>query len=254
MNNKRLAIFLGAAALHSVNSFAQTTRNAQVVAGGYVAVVSEVKDGICESCPTYHTEKHAALHKDSRLKADDEVRCFSPAYAKANYVTKDGTPIEGGAFIVKGEAWRPVGNAGSPEDNDLTEPRMGVQASNHADGGVTMSTDPAKVADVEQEAQDLQASQQVTSSQQHSTQMKFHDHAEVLNLANLALASRVRKSLAKAKGISVQNISVRAQGGQVILGGTVPEQPQLEKATEVAKGVAGVTSVRNTLVVHPLGN
>jgi hyperosmotically inducible periplasmic protein len=71
--------------------------------------------------------------------------------------------------------------------------------------------------------------------------------------ANRALQKKVRSALSKAKGVSVANITVRAVDGAVILQGTVPEQAQSDKATEVAKGVAGVTSVKNALSIRPEG-
>ncbi|WP_322014775.1 BON domain-containing protein [Paraburkholderia sp. J12] len=71
--------------------------------------------------------------------------------------------------------------------------------------------------------------------------------------ANRALGRKVRAALAKDKDISVANITVRAKDGAVILQGTVPEQTQIDRATEVAKGVAGVTSVKNALTIRPVG-
>jgi osmotically-inducible protein OsmY len=71
--------------------------------------------------------------------------------------------------------------------------------------------------------------------------------------ANRALQKKVRAALSKAKGVSVANITVRARDGAVTLQGTVPEQAQSDKATEVAKGVAGVTSVKNALSIRPEG-
>ncbi|WP_322042213.1 BON domain-containing protein [Paraburkholderia sp. J67] len=71
--------------------------------------------------------------------------------------------------------------------------------------------------------------------------------------ANRALSRKVRGALAKDKEISVANITVRAKDGAVILQGTVPEQGQVDRATEVAKGVAGVTSVKNALTIRPVG-
>jgi hyperosmotically inducible protein len=47
----------------------------------------------------------------------------------------------------------------------------------------------------------------------------------------------------------VSSISVRARGGAVTLTGSVPEQGQIDAAGDVAKGVAGVTSVSNKLTV-----
>jgi osmotically-inducible protein OsmY len=71
--------------------------------------------------------------------------------------------------------------------------------------------------------------------------------------ANRALAKEVRRALSKTKNLSTSNITVTAKGGAVTLAGTVPEAPQIEKAGEVAKGVAGVTSVKNALTIREIG-
>lgn len=71
--------------------------------------------------------------------------------------------------------------------------------------------------------------------------------------ANRALSRKVRAALAKDKDVSVANITVRAKDGAVTLQGTVPEQSQVDRAAEVAKGVAGVTSVNNALTIRPIG-
>ena len=71
--------------------------------------------------------------------------------------------------------------------------------------------------------------------------------------ANRALGRKVRSALAKTKGVSVANINVRARGGAVTLAGTVPDQSQVDLATQAAQGVAGVTSVKNALTVRPVG-
>lgn len=71
--------------------------------------------------------------------------------------------------------------------------------------------------------------------------------------ANRALSRKVRAALAKDKNISVANITVRAKDGAIVLQGTVPEQGQVDHAAEVAKGVAGVTSVKNALTIRPVG-
>jgi osmotically-inducible protein OsmY len=51
----------------------------------------------------------------------------------------------------------------------------------------------------------------------------------------------------------VTNITVRARGGAVTLAGTVPEQPQVDLATQAAQAVPGVTSVKNALSIRPVG-
>ncbi|MGF6774249.1 hyperosmotically inducible protein [Paraburkholderia sp. GAS199] len=71
--------------------------------------------------------------------------------------------------------------------------------------------------------------------------------------ANRALGRKVRSALSKTKGLSVANITVRARGGAVTLAGSVPEQPQVDLATQAAQGVAGVTSVKNALTIRPVG-
>lgn len=71
--------------------------------------------------------------------------------------------------------------------------------------------------------------------------------------ANRALGHKVRSALSKTKGLSVANITVRARGGAVTLAGTVPEQSQVDMATQAAQGVPGVTSVKNALTVRSIG-
>ena len=71
--------------------------------------------------------------------------------------------------------------------------------------------------------------------------------------ANRKLAKDVRRALAHAKDVSVGNITVRAVSGAVTLAGTVPDEAQVDKATKITQGVAGVTSVRNALTVRPVG-
>ncbi|WP_114815020.1 BON domain-containing protein [Paraburkholderia kururiensis] len=71
--------------------------------------------------------------------------------------------------------------------------------------------------------------------------------------ANRALQKKVRAALARAKGVSVANITVRANNGAVTLAGTVPDASQIDLATQAAQGVAGVTSVKNALTVRSEG-
>lgn len=73
--------------------------------------------------------------------------------------------------------------------------------------------------------------------------------AKTVKKANRALGRKVRSALAKAQGINVASIAVRAHGGAVTLTGSVPDQGQVDKAGEIAKGVSGVTSVTNKLTV-----
>ncbi|ABC38767.1 transport-associated domain protein [Burkholderia thailandensis E264] len=69
--------------------------------------------------------------------------------------------------------------------------------------------------------------------------------------SNRKLGYAVRKAISKVNGVNVSNITVRARGGVVTLGGSVPDASQIDKAVEAAKGVAGVVSVNNKLSVQP---
>jgi hyperosmotically inducible periplasmic protein len=71
--------------------------------------------------------------------------------------------------------------------------------------------------------------------------------------ANHALEKKVRAALDHAKDIKPENIVVRARGGAVTLEGSVPDSSQVDKATQVAQGVAGVTSVKNALTIKEPG-
>ncbi|SDI73073.1 BON domain-containing protein [Paraburkholderia phenazinium] len=77
--------------------------------------------------------------------------------------------------------------------------------------------------------------------------------AKATKASNRALERSVRKTLSKTKGLSVTNITVRARSGAVTLEGSVPEQPQVDLATQAAQGVAGVTSVKNALTIRAIG-
>lgn len=78
-------------------------------------------------------------------------------------------------------------------------------------------------------------------------------NAKTTKKADRALGLQVRKALAKAQGFNVSNVFVRARGGVVTLTGTVPDGAQIPQAEEVAKGVAGVTSVNNKLTLGTQG-
>jgi hyperosmotically inducible periplasmic protein len=68
--------------------------------------------------------------------------------------------------------------------------------------------------------------------------------------ADRALQKRVRAVLAKDKEINAANIVVRAHAGAVTLEGNVTSQDDLFRAEEIAKGVAGVNSVKNALTIR----
>jgi osmotically-inducible protein OsmY len=73
--------------------------------------------------------------------------------------------------------------------------------------------------------------------------------AKSVRKADRKLGYSVRRALAKAQGIDVRGIVVRSRGGAITLTGTVPDQSQIDRAADVARGVEGVTSVTNRLTV-----
>ena len=70
--------------------------------------------------------------------------------------------------------------------------------------------------------------------------------------ANRALSKKVLGTLSKG-GIKTSGVHVIAKGGAVVLEGSVPDPTQIEKAGELAKGVQGVTSVKNSLILKEEG-
>ncbi|CAD6518790.1 hypothetical protein LMG27952_01062 [Paraburkholderia hiiakae] len=98
-------------------------------------------------------------------------------------------------------------------------------------------------------AQDDAASGATAGAQQQAT--PSHALSKQEKAANRALSRKVRSALAKDKKIDVARITVRVRDGAVVLQGSVPEQAQIEHATEVATGVQGVTSVKNALTIRP---
>jgi osmotically-inducible protein OsmY len=72
--------------------------------------------------------------------------------------------------------------------------------------------------------------------------------------SNRALRRQVYNAISKNKDISAGNIGVTAKDGAVTLNGTVTDASQVGRVAEIAKGVPGVTSVTNKLIVEkPLG-
>jgi hyperosmotically inducible protein len=72
--------------------------------------------------------------------------------------------------------------------------------------------------------------------------------------ANRALRRKVYAAVMKHKEIDAGNISMIAKDGAVTLDGTVVDATQIDKVTEIAKGVPGVMSVTNRLIVKkPFG-
>jgi len=64
-----------------------------------------------------------------------------------------------------------------------------------------------------------------------------------------AISSAVKSTLMADPSLKIADLKVDTLKGVVQLGGTVDDQAQLDRATTVARGVNGVTSVENKLTL-----
>ncbi|CAJ0805035.1 Osmotically-inducible protein Y [Ralstonia mannitolilytica] len=68
--------------------------------------------------------------------------------------------------------------------------------------------------------------------------------------SDTAITAKVKAGLLNQKDLGSMRIHVRTRDGVVRLTGSVPTMVQRQMATKVAKGVTGVASVENDLIVH----
>jgi osmotically-inducible protein OsmY len=90
-----------------------------------------------------------------------------------------------------------------------------------------------------------QGSEPAAASEQAASAMSAKD----AKAANRKLQKDVIRVLARTKGLVPTAITVRANNGDVVLEGAVPEQSQMAIATKAAEGVPGVKSVKNMLTL-----
>lgn len=77
---------------------------------------------------------------------------------------------------------------------------------------------------------------------------------KVQRARNHQLEKTVRRALSHTKDLESAGITVLAKGGVVTLDGTVPENDQIQLAEDTASGVAGVSSVKNNLIMRETGH
>ena len=63
------------------------------------------------------------------------------------------------------------------------------------------------------------------------------------------ITSKVKASLLKDEGMKSLKVSVKTHNGVVLLSGFVDSQDQIKQAEKIAAGIAGVKSVKNSLVL-----
>jgi osmotically-inducible protein OsmY len=98
-----------------------------------------------------------------------------------------------------------------------------------------------KAEEVKAEVKDATAEAKVKSEQTAATIGEKIDDATI--------TASVNASLAKDPDLSAIKINVDTKDGAVTLMGPAPTTTAKERATEIAKAVKGVTSVKNELVV-----
>jgi len=70
--------------------------------------------------------------------------------------------------------------------------------------------------------------------------------------ANHALSRKVSQAMQKG-GVDLNGIDVIAKNGAITLAGHAADAEQIDKAVSIAKGVSGVTSVKNVLTIQEGG-
>lgn len=98
-----------------------------------------------------------------------------------------------------------------------------------------------------------QASESAATPTQPSAAPAGQTSAKAARKANRALGRKVLVALSKG-GVDTTGINAVAKGGTVVLEGGVTDPSLIGKAGDLAKGVEGVTSVKNDLTVKEVGN
>ncbi|HTH62572.1 MAG TPA: BON domain-containing protein [Paraburkholderia sp.] len=93
-----------------------------------------------------------------------------------------------------------------------------------------------------------QTSEPADSSTQSNMSSGAGTSAHATRQANRALSKKVMHALSGGH-VDTSRVNVVAKGSAVTLVGSVPDPAQIDKAAAVAKGVPGVTSVKNSLSV-----
>nr|WP_242684354.1 BON domain-containing protein [Paraburkholderia hospita] len=97
-----------------------------------------------------------------------------------------------------------------------------------------------------------QTSESAATSTESSMAPANGGSAKAARQANRALSKKVLLALSKG-GAGTSRLNVIAKGDAVTLAGSVTDSTQIDKAGEIAKGVAGVRSVKNSLTLKEVG-
>jgi hyperosmotically inducible periplasmic protein len=137
-----------------------------------------------------------------------------------------------------------------------------VTACNKADDGKTAGQKlDSAIAKTEQAAADAKAKTESSMANAGSAMKDATGKAETSGKGmvekagdtadDAVITARLSSNFAKDSDLSAIKINVDTKGGAVTLTGTAPTEAAKEKATTIAKGLKGVNSVDNKLVVKP---
>jgi hyperosmotically inducible periplasmic protein len=137
-----------------------------------------------------------------------------------------------------------------------------ITACNKADDGKTAGQKlDSAIAKTEQAAAEAKAKTESSMANAGSAMKDATSKAETTGKGmvekagekadDAVITARLSSDFAKDPDLSAIKINVDTQGGAVTLTGTAPTEAAKEKATTLAKGLKGVSSVDNKLVVKP---
>jgi hyperosmotically inducible protein len=130
----------------------------------------------------------------------------------------------------------------------------GKTAGQQLDSAIAKTEDAAARAKAKTESEMASAG----AAMKNATQSAESSSKDMANKAgekidDLTITTTVTAGLAKDPDLSALKINVDTRNGAVILNGSAPTEAARDKAASLAKGVKGVNSVDNKLVVKPAG-
>jgi hyperosmotically inducible periplasmic protein len=87
----------------------------------------------------------------------------------------------------------------------------------------------------------------VSSSQSQSAAARDNAQTAGQAISDAGVTGNVKAALLVDKGVDGKRIHVETDRGNVVLTGKVPDQGQVSRATQIARGIEGVRTVDNQL-------
>jgi hyperosmotically inducible protein len=87
----------------------------------------------------------------------------------------------------------------------------------------------------------------VSFSQSASAATRESDRTAGQVISDAGMTGNVKAALLADKGVDGKRVHVETDRGNVVLTGKVPDQGQVSRATQIARGIEGVRTVDNQL-------